>query len=163
MSITTGYAGVLDIEAEWLTADLSAEGLPPLSASRGGPFHAIGAEVRRLDQARHQLWLVHTRSTQGRGSKSDTRLVHEVTAVILWHAAGAGHRAHVDQAKLAEAVEAVLLRVGHDLTHGGRWWGVGPATVNPPTPLQLLAWRDALAAAGAAHELTVTWTATEWR
>ena len=164
--MTTGYAAVLGAEAEWLTADLSAEGYPPLLASQGGPFDAVGAEVRRLDQHRHQLWLAHSQTRQGKGSKQSVRLDHEVAAVVMWAAAGAGHRAHLDQAALAKGIESLLVRLAGtegDRTHGGRWFNVAPATVAGATPLQLLVWTDAVAAAGAAHVVVVTWTVAEYR
>lgn len=155
------YADALAKEEAWFASDLSAQGVPGLSP----PFDVVASQVRRLSQARRQLFLGHSRSTDGRRSKAgDHRVDHEIVALVFWAAVGAGGRAHEDQDRLDEAVERVLARVrgpAGDYTHGGRWWSVGEVRVEPPNPATLLAFRDAAGAVGAGYELAVRFSVTE--
>lgn len=157
------YADALAVEEAWFTSPLV--GVPVLVAEDGGPFDIVAAQVRRLSQARRQLFLGHGPTTSARGSKTGDRFVtHEVVALVFWSAPGAGGRAHEDQASLDEATERVLARVRGpvgDYTHGGRWWSVGEARVEPPNPATLLAFRDAAGAVGAGYELAVKYSVTE--
>ena len=159
-----GYAEALTAEEDWFTSPLV--GVPPLIKEDGGPFDVCAAQVRRLSQAPRQLFLGHTRSTDGRQSKTpDHRIDHEIVALVFWSAIGAGARAHRDQAELDAAVERVLARIRGlqgDSTHGGRWWGVGEARVEPPNPATLLAFSDAAGAVGAAYQVSVRYTVVEY-
>lgn len=154
---------VLAAEAEWFSrADLA--GVGPLAKADGGPFDAVGAHVRRLAQAGRQLWLTHGASREVAGSKSTRRLDHEVIALVLWPATGAGARAHVDQAAAGAATQLVADRVhgpDGDVGHGGRWFRVGPVSVEPPGPLDILRYADAIGAAGAAYVIAVRYSVTE--
>lgn len=159
------YADVVDAEAEWFGADLSAQGVPALLASQGGPFHVVAAHVRRLAQARHQLYLAHGPTAQPRRSKTTTRLDHQVVALVLWAALGAGARAHEDADDLEQAVAKVIARVlgpVGDVGHGGRWFRVGPVATEPASILDQLAFGDAIGAAGAAHTVVLRYTVTEF-
>lgn len=158
------YDAVLDSELEWFRADLAAQGLAPL-AKPAGPFAVVERDVRRLAQARTQLWLTRGPTTQPRGSKTTTRLDHEVIALVLWAAIGAGARAHVDAENLEEAVGLVVARVvgpEGDVGHGGRWFRVGPVSTEPVGLDGLLRWGDAIGAAGAAHTVAVRWSVSEF-
>lgn len=158
------YATLLDAEAEWFGADLSTEGLPALTKARGGPFDIVTPHVRRLAQVRAQLYLNHGTTRQGRGAKDMARLDHEVIAIVLMAATGAGTREHTDQEAVEVAVAAVVARVlgpEGDVGHGRRWFRVGPLSVEPASPLDRLRWSDAISAAGAAHVVPVRYTVTE--
>ncbi|MCA1572823.1 MAG: hypothetical protein LC798_21525 [Chloroflexi bacterium] len=157
------YGDVLDREEAWYQ-EVHA-GLPPLVADQGGPFSTVAASIRRLSQGSHQLFLAHVDTTDRNMSHEDVRHDHQVAAVVLWAAIGGGARAHQDQARLDDAVSAVLDRIkgpAGDRGHGGRWWAVSDARAAPPLPAQLLNWSDAIAAAGAAYVVQCSYTCTEW-
>ncbi|HJV09472.1 MAG TPA: hypothetical protein VJ653_07315 [Acidimicrobiales bacterium] len=159
------YADALDREAEWYGLDLVDDGIPALASADGGPFDVVATHVRRLAQAGHQLYLAHGPTTQPASSKSTTRLDHQVAALVLWAAVGAGARAHVDQASMEEAVAKVIARVigpVGDVGHGGRWFKVGPVSTEPANVLDLLRFADVIGAAGAAHTVIVRYTVTEF-
>jgi hypothetical protein len=158
------YAAVLDVEADWYGLDLSGVNVPPLLKDQGGPFDVVGPHVRRLAQARHQLYLTHGPAREMPGSKDLTRLDHEVVALVLWAATGAGARAQVDAAGVDDAVDRVIRRVlgpAGDLNHGGRWFSVGAVTAEPSNPLDALRWSDVIGAAGAAHVVVVRYSVAE--
>lgn len=155
---------VLDTELEWFRLDLAGEDLPPLVKPEG-PFVVVERDVRRLAQARTQLYLTRGPTTQPKGSKTTTRLDHEVVALVLWAATGAGARAHQDQESLDAAVAKVVARVvgpEGDVGHDGRWFKVGPVTTQPVGLEGLLRWGDAIGAAGAAYTVAVRWTVSEF-
>lgn len=159
------YATLLAAEAEWFSADMSAEGLPALTKDQGGPFDIVTPHVRRLSQVRLQLYLGHGPTSQGRGSKTLVRLDHQVLAIVLVAAAGAGTREHVDQATVESAVSKVVARVigpPGDVGHGGRWFSVRGVTVEPASPLDRLRFTDAITAAGGAHVVVVRYTVVEY-
>lgn len=154
---------VLDLELEWFLADV--EDLNPLPESAGGPFHVVEREVRRLSQARNQLYLTLGPTTTPRGSKTTRRLDHEVIALVLWTAVGAGQRAHVDQAALGRAVDLITRRVlgpDGDIGHGGRWFRAGGLRTEPVGLDGLLRWGDAIGAAGAAYTVAIRYTVSEF-
>lgn len=159
------YATVLAAEAEWFSDDMSAEGLPPLTKDQGGPFDIVTPHVRRLAQVRAQLYLSHGPTRQARGSKALVRLDHQVLAVVLVAATGAGTREHIDQATIEADVAKVVARVigpADDIGHGGRWFRVGDVAVEPASPLDRLRFTDAITAAGAAHVVVVRYTVAEY-
>jgi hypothetical protein len=164
--VTVGIAEVLDVEADWYVQDLVAQGVAALTKDAGGPFGVVTPRLRRLSQVAQAVYLTHGQTRQGKGAKDQARFDHDVIAVVLWAATGAGARAHVDQeaadAAVARVVDRVLGPTG-DTTHGGRWFSIGPVVVEPPGPLELLAWSDAVAAAGAAYVITVRYTVSEFR
>lgn len=151
-----GIADVLDREVDWLTAVLP--GLPSLAEH----FDVIAAHVRRLAQHPRQLYvgLLATRDTSPT-KNGDRRLEHDVVALTLYPALGAGARAHADRDRAEVAVAAVVDRIAVDRTHGGRWWSISDATVAPPDPITMLAFADVLAVAGSSYAYSITWTATE--
>lgn len=156
---------MLATECEWFLVDLFSQGVPHLLRADGGPFDVVTPHVRRLSQANHQLYLTHGPTREGRGAKNMVRLDHEVVAIILWSALGAGAREQVDQANVEAAVAKVVARVlgpDGDVGHGGRWFSIGPASVEPVNPLDRLRWSDAISAAGAAHVVAVRYTVTEF-
>lgn len=157
------YASVLDLEEAWFLD--SSLGLPPLAAADGGPFGVVAAHVRRLSQHPRQLFIGHGPTTDLRRSKAGDRLVrHEIVVLVAWPSVGAGHRAHEDQARLDDAVDAVLARVRgpvDDIGHGGRWWGVADARVEPPNPATILAFRDAIGAMGGGYEVAIRYSVLE--
>ncbi len=155
---------MLDVEAEWHGLDLSADGVPALEKTAGGPFDIVTPHLRRLSQARRQLFLTHGNDRDVPSSKSTRRTEHEVLALVLWPAAGAGARAHEDQAVLGEAVAAVVARVhgpAGDIGHGNRWFRTGPTSVEPAGPLETLRFADAIGSAGAAYTVIVRYSVAE--
>lgn len=159
------YATVLETEAEWFLLDLYSQGVPHLHRDDGGPFDIVTPHVRRLAQRRAQLYLNHGPTREAKGAKDSVRLDHEVIAIVLIAATGAGSREHVDQAAVDAAVARVVARVvgpTGDVGHGGRWFRVGPVSVDPASPLDRLRWSDAISAAGAAHVVPVRYTVTEY-
>lgn len=159
------YDAVLESEQAWYETDLTASGVPALLKAQGGPFDIVASHVRRLAQARAQLYLTHGPTTQARGAKAGVRLDHQVIALVLYAAVGAGARAHVDQDSLEAAVGRVVARVlgpAGDVDHGGRWFRVGPVATEPVGLEGLLQWGDAIAAAGAAHVVAVRYTVSEY-
>lgn len=157
------YASFLDTEAAWFAEDLP--GVPALTKADGGPFDIVTPHVRRLSQVRAQLYLSHGTTRQAKGSKALVRLDHEVIAVVLMAATGAGTREHIDQASTEEAVSKVVARIigpAGDVGHGGRWFKVGPLSVEPASPLDRLRWSDAITAAGAAHVVPIRYTVSEY-
>jgi hypothetical protein len=155
---------VLDVELEWFRLDLANDDVPPL-VKPDGPFMVLERDVRRLAQARTQLYLTRGPTTQPRSSKTTTRLDHEVIALVLWAATGAGARAHQDQEPLDDAMAKVVARVlgpDGDVGHGGRWFKVGPVSTQPVGLEGLLRWGDAIGAAGAAYTVAVRWSVSEF-
>jgi hypothetical protein len=151
------------VELEWYRAGVA--GLPPLEAP-AGPFHKVTAEMSELVQGRNQLFLALVSATDAPATKTGGRRIdHELSALVLW-AVGPAGRARVKEASIDEAVDAVVQRVrgvADAPNHGGRWWQVGPTTVEFPTPAQLLANGDAILAAGAANVRSVRYTVTSWQ
>lgn len=160
------YATVLTTEAAWFAlAGAPAGAMPALTVAAGGPFDIVASHTRRLAQRRHQLYLAHGTTRPARGAKDSVRLDHEVMAVVLWAATGAGGREHIDQEALEAAVAKVVARVigpAGDVDHGGRWFSVGRPMVEPEDPLSRLRFADAITAAGAAHTVIVRYRVSEY-
>lgn len=157
------YASFLDTEAAWFALDLP--GVPALAKSDGGPFDIVTPHVRRISQKRAQLYLNHGPTRQGEGSKTMVRLDHEILAIVLMAATGAGTREHIDQDSVERNVSKVVARIigpAGDVGHGGRWFRVGALTVEPASPLDRLRWSDAISAAGAAHVVVIRYTVSEY-
>jgi hypothetical protein len=158
------YADALDSEEAWFTS--SVAGLPAL-LEPAGPFDVVSAGIKRLSQAPRQLFLGHGPTTDRRQSKdSDRRVDHEIVALIFWPSTVASTRADEDQEALDDAVDKVLQRVrgpaDDDSTHGGRWWHVGDARVEPPNPATILAFADVQGAVGRGYSVAVRYSVTEW-
>lgn len=160
------FEDVLAREESWYLEDLLAQGVPALiQEDQGGPFQVVAANPRRLSQGRNQLWLASAESTQGKGSKSDTRWDHDVTAIVLWSALQSTVRANEDQEDMQAAVGRVAARIAGppgDRGHAGRWWQIGPLRVAPPSPMQLLTFGDVIGGLGAAYQVAITYRVTEW-
>jgi hypothetical protein len=133
-------------EVEWYTE--MVPGLAPLEAP-AGPFYRVTSELSELAQGRNQLYLALISQLDASADKDGRRRIdHEISALVLW------------------AVEAVVQRVRgvpEAPNHGGRWWMVGPTSVEFPPPAQLLANGDAILAAGAANVRSVRYTVTSWQ
>lgn len=161
----SGYVDVLAREETWYTANLADRGVAGLLAASGGPFAVVAANPRRLSQGRNQLWLAHAETSQGRGTKQDTRWDHDIVALLLWSATQASVRAQDDEVALDAAANLVADRVrgpAGDRSHDGRWWSVGPVRIAPPTPTQFLVWTDIIGGLGAAYLVTVSYRCSEW-
>jgi hypothetical protein len=150
-------------EVEWYREMVA--GLAPLEAP-AGPFYRVTSELSELAQGRNQLYLALVSQLDASADKDGRRRIdHEISALVLW-AVGPAGRAHVSEATLDDAVDAVVQRVRgvpEAPNHGGRWWMVGPTSVEFPPPAQLLANGDAILAAGAADVRSVRYTVTSWQ
>lgn len=167
------YADALTREAAWLSADLSANGIPPLLTGVGdgtGPFGVVAAYGRRLAQQPSQLYVCRDpyteRSMEARGQWRES--MHGIVLLILWQRQTSGTQLEVDQQLLDNAVERILDRVRGlpgDHSHGGRFFSVAEDAngirVDYPDPRTLDATVDAPLAAGSAWTVLVRYTATD--
>lgn len=152
----------LELEEAWYRADVA--GLDLLESP--GPFTKVTSQLSELAQGRAQLLLTVISSLHQVATKTgERRIDHEMAALVLWPLGAAG-RAHVNQVSLDAAVDVVVARAMgtvDDRCHGGRWWLVGPVSVEYPPPIQLLAAGNPDVAAGTTNIRSVRYTVTEWR
>lgn len=175
------FADVPQREADWLNEDLSAFGLAPLAKTLGGPFDLIAPYPRSLSARSRQLFVYRARSFERRIGNGIKQAHHELVVRILWEQVSPDEKAHIDQAGLDVALDALVDRIrglppgtagtpAGDRSHGGRFWSVAVAEQVGGDAIEVV-WPDPMAAVdskqdapgglGRAYDVQITYTAID--